>query len=186
MLLRFGRWEHGKVGVVRKGRIPEKYPFKGFSGVSRLIKTGELLGEIVGEHGRMKEGKKVFLSETTIACLRGEDKKGGRSDKMEVRRGLSYKSWKRKFKAGDRYQGHPWSHKQENTTAVKARSPLGRKISVGASRLAMQLGRKPPFISVTLPSLLRHGRRALILRMPSGKELGNYIYRCTVTTLVLH
>lgn len=110
--------------MVRKGRIPEKYLFKGFSGVSSLVKIGEILGEIVGEHGRMIEGKKVFLSETTIACLRGEDKKRGRSDKMEVRRGLSYKSWKRKFKAGDRYQGHPWSHKQENTTAVKTHDLL--------------------------------------------------------------
>lgn len=139
----------------------------------------------------MKEGKKVSLLETTIAYLRGEDKKGGHSDKVEVPCGLSYKSWKRKFEAGDRYRGHPWSHKQENTTAIKARPALGRKASVGASRRAMQLGRKPPFRkppfrSLTLPSLLRHGRRALILRMPSGKELGNYIYRCTVTTLMLH
>lgn len=82
------------------------------------------------EHGGMKEGKKVFLLETTIACLREEDKKWGRSDKMEVRCGLRNKSWKRNFVDGDRYQGHPWSHKQENTTAIKALPALCRKVSV--------------------------------------------------------
>lgn len=78
--------------MVRKGRILEKCLFKGVSRVSSLIKIGEILGEIVGEHGRMQEDKKVFLLETTTACLREEDKKGGRSDKIEVRCGLSYKS----------------------------------------------------------------------------------------------
>lgn len=43
--------------MVRKGRIPEKYLFKGFSGVSSLVKIGEILGEIVREHGRMIEGE---------------------------------------------------------------------------------------------------------------------------------
>lgn len=33
-----GRWERGKVGVVREGRILEEHLFKGFSGVSSLGK----------------------------------------------------------------------------------------------------------------------------------------------------
>lgn len=68
--------------MVRKGESWRNTCSRVHQGYLVWIRKGEILGESVGEHRRIKEGKKVSILDARIMYLRRTDKKERHSDKM--------------------------------------------------------------------------------------------------------